>query len=359
MQDMMEDRQYRVIQAMRFPLIVLVVLAHSVGDDPSPMRWPADGAMVYHFVSEMLSHHLASIGVCCFFVFSGFLFFRNAPREGMHLSWYGKKWKRRCKTLLVPYLLWNTLNILAILLVVKVSALAGVVVNAEGADKLALGPLYWFVTGPADYPLWFIRDLMILCLMTPLFFVGARRVPWLTLLLLIACYLPLFPLPLISFRSLFFFGIGAWLGLRNVNLLSLARRVRVPAAVGAVVLLVVATMATGRPAHEWLRRLFFPCGVITAINLCDGLLDKGHFEKRMLHLSSAVFFIFAAHEIYILGWTKGLLLRLFGESLAAVWARYLLVPLVVLLVCLLLYRILNKLMPRTLAFACGGRTTGK
>ena len=355
----LEDRQYRLIQAMRFPLIVLVVLAHSVGDDPSPMQWPADGEMVYHYVSEMLSHHLASIGVCSYFLFSGFLFFRNAPVEGTTLTWYKNKWARRGKSLLVPYLFWNALNVLAILLVVGGSDLLGRTINPEGADKLALGPLYWFVTGPADYPLWFLRDLMILSLLTPVLYFCVERIPRLTLLLLVVCYLPLFPIPLVSFRGLFFFSIGAWLGLRRCELLALARRIRIPAAVAAVVLLLVATAATGRPAHEWLRRLFFPFGVITAMNLCDGWLDKPGFEQRMTRLSASVFFIFAAHEIYILGWTKGLFLRLFGESLAAVWLRYLLVPVVVLLVCMLLYRILQRLMPKALAFACGGRTPDK
>ena len=76
----------------------------------------------------------------------------------------------------------------------------------------------------------------------------------------------------------------------------------------------------------------------------------------MARLSSAVFFIYAAHEIYILGWTKGLLLRLMGESAFAVWCRYLLVPVIVLVICLCLYKVLNRIIPGALAFACGGRT---
>ena len=78
-------------------------------------------------------------------------------------------------------------------------------------------------------------------------------------------------------------------------------------------------------------------------------------EALLSALSASVFFIYGAHEIYILGWTKGLFLRLFGESLAGDWIRLLLVPTVVLMVCLALYYLLNRMMPRTLAFCTGGR----
>ena len=79
-------------------------------------------------------------------------------------------------------------------------------------------------------------------------------------------------------------------------------------------------------------------------------------QERFVRLSSTVFFIFAVHEIYILGWTKGFFLRLCGEGVTGTWIRFIFVPIVVLCVCLALYHLLNKLMPRALSFICGGRT---
>ena len=92
------------------------------------------------------------------------------------------------------------------------------------------------------------------------------------------------------------------------------------------------------------------------MNICDALIDNERRCQRLCDLAASVFFIYAAHGIYILGWTKGLCLRVFGESLAGTWIRYWLVPVIVLVVCYALYRLLNRIMPRTLAFACGGRS---
>ena len=350
-----DTRAARLIRTMRFPLIVLVLIGHSVGYDPSPMTWPADGPMVYHFFSEMISHHLAPCSVNAFFVFSGLLFFRDYPASGVW-PWITAKWKKRSRSLLVPYLLWNGLAVLAMLLVTKAFAQAGVAINDDGAAVLSRGPLYWFLTGPADYPLWYMRDLIIMMLLVPLLAVLIRRAPWTTLLLLTLCYLPLFPIPFLSPRALFFFGVGAWISMRQVDWVALCRRVKVPAAILAVVLMVAATALHGRPGHEWLLNLFYPFGMISLANLCDAWMEHPRFEKRMAALDETVFFVYAVHEIYILGWTKGLFLRLLGDSLVAVWTTYLLVPVVVLLICLLLYRLFQKLTPAALAFACGGRS---
>lgn len=345
----LDSRQSALIKAMRFPLICLVVFAHSAGTFPTQtVEWSVEGWNVYHFVTEMLSRHLCSIGTCWFFVFSGYLFFRFMKEGEFSFSWVTAKWKRRVRTLLIPYLIWNLLAVLAIF--VKC-----LIVPGEEMDMVRQGPLYWLFTGPADFPLWFMRDLMILTLLTPLIYVLFKRLRWVSLALLVLVYLsPLNP-SIPTMRSIFFFGAGCWLGVHKVNIISLCRSIRVPAAIAAVVLLLVATSQVGRPLHTLLLRLFYPFGMIVFMNLCDRLIDNRKRRERLCALAGSVFFVYGAHEIYILGWTKGLCLRLFGDSLGGAWLRYFLVPVIVLGVCLALYWALNKLMPRSLAFACGGR----
>ena len=102
-----------------------------------------------------------------------------------------------------------------------------------------------------------------------------------------------------AMRAIFFFGAGCWLGIWKYNMLEIAQRVK------------------------W---------------------------------SAAVFVIYASHEILILGWTKGIFMRVFGEGLAGACISYLGVPVVVLCVCLLLYWVLNRIMPKTLSFICGSRS---
>ena len=99
--------------------------------------------------------------------------------------------------------------------------------------------------------------------------------------------------------------------------------------------------------------------MVTFLNICDKLFDIDKWRNLMLKLTETVFFIYAVHEIYILGWTKGMFIRVFGETLAAKWIAYLFVPVVTGALCLALFYLLKRIIPKTLAFACGWRTVHK
>jgi len=354
---MNDDRQSRLISAMRFPLIVLVVIAHSAGsfDDPF-IALSLDGWNVYHFSAELLCRHLCSIGTCWFFVISGYFFFLNVTDPS--IRWIPAKWKKRVRTLLIPYLIWNALDVLAIFVKMRLFAMKGIPAGENEIFTLQGGPLYWFITGPADFPLWFLLALIIMTLLTPAIYPVFRRFPIASLVVLVVFYLAFPGEPyLVTMRGLFFFCLGAWAGIHKKSLLDFCQRYKVLAIVGTVVLSVVATFRTGYPDHYFWRRSFYLFGMTAFMNLCYAMTrDNPRREARLIKLSASVFFIYAAHEIYILGWTKGIFVRVFGEGLSGAWIRLLGVPVIVLLVCLGLYYLLNCIMPRTLAFCCGGRS---
>jgi len=330
-----------VIKSMRFPLIVLVLMVHSPGTFPADrMEWSIDGWNVYHYITELISKHIGAIATSCFFLFSGYLFFWKVDEGEFSFKWVLAKWKKRIKTLLTPYLLWNLLMVTSMLVM----------------KDLTMDPLYWFVTGPANFPLWFLRDLIIMSVLAPVLYLIFKELKWISLAALLIVYLsPLDPqLPYMN--SIFYFGVGVWAATFKLDLSDFCRKVRIPAAIIAIILLLVSTALVGTPAHTAMLRLFVPFGIIAAWNICEKAIRNPKTKKILSQLSPSVFFIYAVHEIYLLGWTKGLCLRIFGDSLAGTWIRYWIVPLAVLIICLCLYNLLKKTMPRALAFACGGRT---
>ena len=334
---------------MRFPLIVLVLYEHSVGayagiDTP------------YGFVSEMISHHLCPIAVCWFFFFSGYLFFWNMEEGRFSFKWTVDKWKRRIWTILIPYLCWNTLTVIAIILKNYGFSLLGIPFSQDEMLTVHQGPLFWYISGPADFPLWFMLDMIVMTLITPLFYPVYKKWPWISLALLVLIYLSPWTPQTISIRAIFFFSLGAWMSINRYHFLSIGKSIKVFAAIAAFILIIAATASMDKTWHEWLLRAFYPFGMITFMNICDWLINNDGRRERLTKLSASVFFIYAAHEIYILGWTKGLFVRIFGAGLSGTWIKYLFVPIVVLAICLVLYRILSRLMPRTLAFLCGGRS---
>ena len=355
----LQKRQSTLIKAMRFPLIVMVVFAHSLGFQSYHIDLSADAWNVYHFISEMISHNLCKIAVCWFFVFAGYFFFLNLPKEGLTGKWLTDKWKRRVWTLLIPYLIWNLLPVILTFIKTNLFAKLGLPQTEAVSTLFTNGnnPLTWFLTGPANFPLWFMRDLMIMALISPVVYVIFKHCPrFVSILFLIALYILPYELPVLTWRGYFFFSLGAFLGIQQLSLLALCKSVKCPAAILAIITLLTATFYNDAPFHNWLLKALYPFGMITFMNICDKLIEKESRCDKLCKLSAVVFFIYAAHEVYILGWTKGLFLRVLGDGLASSWISFIFVPIVVLGVCIGLYYLLNRIIPRTLAISCGGRS---
>lgn len=355
----LEARQSELIKAMRFPLIILVLYVHSVRPEAVPMEWSLEGHNVFRIFTEIISHYIGGLSLCWFFFFSGFLFYYNKKRQfGWH--WVKGKYKRRIKSILVPYLVWNLINVAIVLVVTSMFGWAGITVSKDPLDAVEKGPLYWLITGPIDYPLWYLRELIVLSILAPLFYYPVKKWPGITLIVLLALYFaPIFGLDFFLFPSLSFFGIGAWMSIRRDNLVGICYHFRYVAAVIAVVLLFVTVIMCNYGLDNSAFLFFAPFGMVTFMNICNWMFNHTWLKKWMLNLTETVFFIYAAHEIYILGWTKGAFLRLLGDALWAQWLSFLFVPIVTLAVCLALFYLMKRIVPEALAFLCGFRTVHK
>lgn len=87
-----------------FILSVLIVLLHS--NCKVTLGWNNDGTNLSNFI-ELLTTYICCIGhiaVPMFYIISAYLFYHNISTLKDTLS----KIKKRIKTLLIPYLLWNT-----------------------------------------------------------------------------------------------------------------------------------------------------------------------------------------------------------------------------------------------------------
>ena len=95
----------KIIEWLRFFCIVAVVLIHAHGQ-------PLEGKDVisyqygaYDTIRILFSEGLCRVAVPIFFLISGYLFFYNLEEWNKNI-WIDKL-KKRIKTLLVPYILWN------------------------------------------------------------------------------------------------------------------------------------------------------------------------------------------------------------------------------------------------------------
>lgn len=151
---------------------------------------------------------LTAVCVPFFFWISGLLFFYKTD---FSLPIYFKKLRRRFRSLFIPYILWN---IIAVLWTAKIfiPILSSLFTNASEI-KLNItfsGLLYTFIDNskglfilpdslqpatvlPADGPLWYVRDLMILVLCSPIIYWFIKKLKSFYLLFLYIVFLFFLP----------------------------------------------------------------------------------------------------------------------------------------------------------------------
>ena len=183
------------IDLLRVLLTVGIVCLHATSNNLQPIVW------------------VCSVCVPAFFVLSGYLFFWNVPGkvDGM---WFWKKIRSRFFTLLIPYLIAVVIAWFCYYFAIK--AVPSMVDGFMG-DRWK-DPLFVFWTGPVNLSLWFIRELMVVVLLSPLIYLIIRYTGWWGVLALGAWWAlgryggfshggP---------EPLFLFAAGACLGLRKI-----------------------------------------------------------------------------------------------------------------------------------------------
>lgn len=392
------DRDSDVIRLLRFPLALMVVFLHA---EPAIDGWEITRMSAEHMPSNIvgtvmmaISHVLTQIAVPAFFLISGFLFFRKLER------WSTAEWKRkmesRVKTIVIPYVLWITL--FCVIHVVRhmssVAQSGGITgwISEWGGVNLYWSASHWvagvtniwgqkmLMSGPFPFHLWFLRDLIVAFLLSPLFYVLFRRrgdggkygklAPTAIGVLSVLYFTQLqLPVPGFSIASWFYFGLGAFMSLNELSLSRTFCRYRY--AVGLIALGMLLLLVPLDGSRTRLGTLLFPfwvfSGVVTIVNLAYAYVQKGRSRKFFLKYEDTSFFLYMIHPFYLgLVWAilSGAAARWFGvESIASVSfvdahpivALMLFFAKVAIAACIsmLTFRILARLSPRLTKIFCG------
>ena len=351
----MTEQTSKVISALRFPLALLVITCHSsfLG------QTHGSGTSMQLFFCEVLPH----VAVPLFMLFSGMLYFRNGMPD---TAKYGKQLLKKTRTLLLPYLLWSTIAFVVMAWRGEISPtfvhwLQGLwdteLWNNGGQFARDL-PGY-----PVNMPLWFIRDLMVLMVLSlPIGWMLKATRGW--LLLLIAIWW--FPghAKFFGFGAdvLFYFSAGAWISLKDVDIISALRKIRIPSYAVAVIMIVVESAITFHLYginHEvgfcWIPfNLFVVSMMLATLNLATDIVDTGK-GQRLRSLSDTSFFLYASHYV-LLPFLQKSLLHLAGPHSAAGEILFFWIFLFGhVTILLIIFAVMKKYTPRTLSLLTGGR----
>lgn len=353
----------KAIACLRAPLIIGVVMLHAnlfslvtqwTGEAP---HWP--GWLIFYF--RNIVNILFPQCVATFFLLSGYFFFTG--EQAKNLSYFKEKWRSRVHTLLVPYILWNSIALL--LFYVKSSNLLGGISMQSGEEFSVVKYLtgYWafYYSGdiPVNGPLWFVRDLMVVSLFTPLLYCLLRNrwVGAVTLLLLLACVSCGVNIDIhgVDFYSILFFSVGAWMRLQRVNLENIGKKVGVTALVLYLPVSYFMFNLCDSPFYIAFSQIAVVIKFVALLYLLS-MLYRSEVLKGIPKLSTRSFFVYALHGL-IIGPVIKILYLLSGPTDNPLLLILISVSsvVIVLLLCSAAYSLMEKKSPSLLKLLSGGR----
>jgi hypothetical protein len=351
------------LRSLRLPLAVGVVFAHCAGLSVTTAQgnlYLSEGHFFGSFLRTFVSNGIAKSSVPVSLLIAGFLL---AVGFDSRMNSYVSTLKTKLRTLLIPFLIWNTLVLGLYALAQSVNLFTQFMSGKQGLiAQYSWQDILYAVFGigrvPIAYQFWFVRDLMILILVSPLLLTAVRRLPKTILALLTILWLTdLWPISAPSSRAVLFFTLGMYLGAINrtgVYLIVLDRYGRVLTAVYGALLFIFALNISNGP-HSYLDELIVAIGVPVWLYASKLILTLPKLHSWLVRYSTASFFVFAAHEPLLT-----VLLKIVYSTLAPVnWVLgnlvYLAIPLLLSIFLVYLHKLLSKKFPTLTNVITGGR----
>lgn len=338
------------IDVLRIILIGLIVLAH--GARGITVRIAGETAPGAALMLDILNGHVDFVAVPLFFAISGFLFLRKFERS---LAAYGEMLRKKFLSVLVPYILFN----------------AGLVawfyffgsIEMMGSWNYVLGEglvtkTFGIGTTPINYPLWFLRDLLVVFLVSPVFLLFFKEAPGVGLVAFFCLWAGLSQGPYSYLGDMFAFYLGGYLARCRLPLAGVSWWQRAGTWTFCLLTILLVWHKSLGLTDEAVRQFLFKA------NLVLGLIAFWRFSAFAPIRDSDVlrrmgrhsFFVYLAHEPTI---------SVLQTRLLAVWrpagdlqqiAFYGISGLTTIIGLWLLAELLARLLPAGYGFVTGART---
>jgi len=336
------------IYVLNFVAILMVLYIHSVYTEA--LDFP-----LAHRVQEFFGFGgLSLLANPLFYCISGFLFFIGMQKANE--CW--PKMKKRCRTLLVPYLIWNAVFVLWFIILQNLPVVRNFVnsdvVSSVFGNGVGKG-LYYLLIKPAAFQLWFLRDLILYVLFSPLIYILLKKMRWaFPVLLFVIATVGLIYLPSeVKVWGLFFFVLGGYFALFRQNV-EIPQWLTITATIlyvgNAVMVAILPDLIKG------ISVLFMLCGVIAIWGGYDMIVknENAKVTSFLAKLGTYSFFVYCFHEP-VLNIIKKVGLKVAGCNDASLIVLYLACPIVMYCVAVLVAVLLKRYVPKVYAVLTGGR----
>lgn len=347
------------IKISSFFLIMMVVYIHSynIKNDSVYLFVPVGYISTINiYFQNLISEGIARISVPFFFIISGYLFFKE---KTLNMTLYKKKLTNRIFTLLIPYIFWSSFVVLIYFILQSIpitthyfnSSLVRDLSNKELLNKIFIEPI--------NYPLWFIRDLIFLVLLSPLFYVFIRYS-------YIAFFIVLIILwsmginqgaefHLFKSEPFLFFAIGVYFGMRGEHFIKYKISNNSLTIIVLIYLFIILlkTYFYTFNIYPYLIIFMHKVSILIGIFTFWHLLDRIIISK-FIKLSTYSFLFYVFHEPMMTIIKKGIY-SILGKSPEVSLLLYIFTPIIIVSILILLFYFFQKYFPTFFSTITGGR----
>ena len=355
-----DQRTIDTFSWMRFPLIVGVVFAHC-NLEALLTNWYDTAPTLPQWLSFIFTEayiYVFPARVPTLFFISGYFFFRGS--DIYNKSFYARKYKRRIHSLLIPYILWNSISILLLWIRHTMQLHSNI---AEGISPSILDYLsgFWNFTYnegfTANAPLWFMRDIIIVSLCAPLLRYILQKSYWIpTLTLMTTAHILGVEIPISGWNieAFLFFSIGATLAIHKTDV------TRIPHYIGIPSLLLyfpISYFLLGLSDQLWY--VIMATGAIfikstALIYVVAQLFQRGALSPTPT-LTKNSFFLFALHGIIIGPIIKTLYILANNNNPYILLGIFIAAPTITIIISFTLRYLLQRYFPRLGNLLSGNR----
>lgn len=335
---------------LRFPLIFLIIMLHCY----SVAKLDGDRDVFFKIIYPF-SLWLGETGVPGFFFISGYLFFLSKKS-------YKQKLETRFHTLLIPYLLWNA--ILLSFYLVAFAAGYPQEINYRNIAEYKLIDylrLFWdrgsyddgnFV--PLLCPFWYIRNLLIMCLLSPILLYIIRYARGAFILFVAIWWMMTYHNAFIP-QTILFFSLGAYFSIHNINPLKVfSENKRWVLSFFCIIAVAdfLTHMGYGTPFNLQIHRLALIINIPALFLLADFCVQKGYSNNL---LPNSAFIVFAVHYPIVVVLRKFCAAKFAAASDGMHILLYFVCIVIATAASLLFYLVLAKYFPRLKNILSGNR----
>lgn len=352
---MVNKQESEVLNITRFVMSVFVVFFHAHTSVQMYNYW--EDLPVYRGVLRVFSLQIGEMGVPTFFLISGYLFFRNYQQKWMC---YKCKMQKRFYSLFIPYLFWNAFIIGAYYVAESMPTILDLF--NDGGKKLVhnfnlcdfLHAFGAYKDGrPILTQMWFIRDLFLLALCSPVVYFLVKYMKFVTILFFGIIWFMKQEVP--NWESgLLFFTFGACLSVNGKSLTEEIQKIANILFILTPLLVAVDFLLNGTVIGFYVHRTLVFVGVLFIVALIAWLVEKNKI-RDIVFLSSGSFFLYVIHDPMIRFIRKATLLFVVHTSDFQMTAIYFLSVAVDILTAYVIFWCLRKYFPGVLKWTTGGR----